>query len=140
LAQFFLNRESNGSILLTKKALQLLTNHDWPGNIEQLQHCIRNAADSAFMNYKSEIRDIDLKVDHSHSIEIPLPTILNTGVSTLLKNSLRTVEESFFLKLFQLSNGNISLVEKYTKISRTNIYAKIHEYGINPKSFRRSSP
>jgi two-component system response regulator AtoC len=137
LAQFFLNKESNGSITLTKKAIQLLNNHDWSGNVAQLEYCIKNSSNIAFINSRNEIRDIDLKIDHSHSIEIPLPSTLDPGVSTLLKNSIRTVEESFFLKLFQLSNGNVSLVEKHTKISRSNIYSKINEYGINPKSFRK---
>jgi len=137
LAQYFLNQESGGTLSFTKKALQLLTRHYWPGNVEQLQYCIKNAANTAYTDSKIEIKEVDIKLDYSHSVAIQLPSSLNGEVNHLLKNSIRSVEVAFFSKLFELSNGNISLVEKYTKLSRSNLYSKITKYGLNPKVFRR---
>lgn len=112
----------------TPQALQVLTEYDWPGNIDQLHHVVKNLAlhtqeglieadDVVGMlkQFKTEYRNEAGYFDFDQPIR-----------------ELRdAVEKSYFEYHIKQENFNLSRVARRVGMERTHLYRKMQQLGIN---------
>lgn len=118
LAEHFLRKFSakygKPGLRISKKAMEKLTRHHWPGNIRELQHAMEN------MVIMSES---DTIVPEDVNIFSPV----NTEEQGL---NLETVEKNTIRKALMKYKGNYASIAAELGISRTTLYHKIRKYGL----------
>ncbi|HAV42798.1 TPA: hypothetical protein DCX15_02115 [bacterium] len=125
LANHFLLKESSKHNVssISKKAMEVLTNHDWPGNIRELKNVIHR---TLIQVKTSEIRPEDLRIEKRGAKEdffLHLPPGL-----TLLE-----VEKRVILKTIQFYHGDKKAAAKALDIGISTLYEKLKQFEIeNP--------
>ncbi|MFQ5965083.1 MAG: sigma-54 interaction domain-containing protein [Candidatus Scalinduaceae bacterium] len=119
---------------LAPRTMEKLVDYNWPGNIRQLQNSIRRAillaANDTLLPDHFDFPDVgenNLKMIES----------LEDGLS-MLESSLRRreiiplskVEEVFIRQALNITKGNISKAAEQLGVSRSTIYRKMQELGI----------
>lgn len=131
LAEFFLEQyaqENKKDIRrISTPAIDLLVQYHWPGNVRELQNCMERAV---------LICDGPV-VDSTH---LP-PTLQSRGsVPSNRPLSLAVAVENFerelIVEALKKNNGNQTRAAKTLDTSLRIINYKIHNYGIDPKSFK----
>jgi len=119
LASHFLRvnceRYDKGTMKISTAALEKLANHDWPGNIRELQHAIEKAvilSDSAILKPSDFIFNVH-------------PLKLFQGDITLEEMEKKVITDS--LKRY---NRNLSVVATKLGITRQTLYNKIDKHGL----------
>ncbi len=102
---------------MTADALSLLINHDFPGNIRELENIIEHA----FVMSKSRYIDIDsLPEELKRSASYP-----SAGI-----DGLKGVERAAIMNALRIFDGNRSKAAEFLKINRTTLWRKMKEYGL----------
>lgn len=108
---------------ISEKALEMIKNHNWPGNIRELENVLERAINLA---------------DGDTILPIHLPTYItqnkkkpNNGSTTSLKNLLEEAEKEAIIRCLKSTNGNKLKTAKLLDISRSSLYDKIEKYGID---------
>lgn len=97
-------------------ALKALQRHDWPGNARELRSVIEHAAHFTAHTQISE-HDLRLEVQQDND---DLPELL----------PLRALEKQQIERALERSNNKIAGAARILEISRSTLYQKIAEYGI----------
>ena len=100
-------------------AMQALLDHDWPGNVRQLE----NAVSHAVVLSRGEL----IRSRH-------LPRFLWQPCSESTPTSLSEGERGLILKALRKSNWNKHDAARRLKISRSTLYSKIRRYGLEEGS------
>lgn len=101
------------SLTLEEKAKARMKEYEWPGNIRELRHTLRQAAYQALFGRQSTtIRTQDLRFSAQHTKQ---PT-------------LSYDEESFLERQIVKTGGNLSQTAKNAGIGRTTLYRKLNRY------------
>ena len=118
LAEHFLRKFSikygKPGLRISRKAMDKLNRHHWPGNIRELQHAIENIV---IMSESDTISPED--------VNLVSPTL-----SEDLGLNLETVEKNTIRKALLKYKGNYSTIASELGISRTTLYHKIRKYGL----------
>jgi DNA-binding NtrC family response regulator len=104
-------------------AMQALLDHDWPGNVRQLENAISHAV---VLSQGELIRRKNL------------PRFLWESGSDRTLTSLSDNERGLILKALQRSNWNKHDAARNLKISRSTLYSKMKRYGLAEESNARS--
>jgi DNA-binding NtrC family response regulator len=98
----------------SKKIVEKLQKHNWPGNIREFEHIVEKAV-------------ILCEKDFLHENDIGFP-----GIITEAKASLKLLENEILLiqKAIKKSKGNFSLAAEELGVSRKTLYNKIKKYGL----------
>lgn len=120
LIRYFMNKYSG---IMNKKirrisvdALDILTNHTWPGNIRELENTIERAVVVAETD---EIRKEDLPID------------IATQYGDVRKFwSLESLEKEHILKVLSLVRGNKSKAARLLGLDVTTLWRKLKKYDI----------
>ncbi len=117
LANHFLRvnseRYGKAGMKISTHALEKLSNHDWPGNIRELQHAIEKAV---IMCDSSVLKPADFAFNTTSRSHIQDEVTLEEMESRMIAESLRKY------------TGNISIVSEKLGISRQTLYNKIQKY------------
>ncbi len=122
LAEYFVRRHaarSNKTVThLTPEAMQLLTEHPWPGNIRELEHCIERAVALA-----------------SGQVLTPddLAPELRGGIDASLFRGAPTLEEvkrRYLAHVLQDTGGNISRAATILGVERRSLQRMLRRYGL----------
>ncbi|MDQ1329624.1 MAG: hypothetical protein QG641_2916, partial [Candidatus Poribacteria bacterium] len=111
-------------VQITDKAMKILMNYNWPGNIRQLQNCIEGAillASSNIVNPEDLPQQI-LSEKVVESIQDDLQ--IKSGMS------LKYTEKALILKTLKQANGNKTEAAKLLGISLRGLHYKLKEYNI----------
>ncbi|QLG88601.1 sigma-54-dependent Fis family transcriptional regulator [Chitinibacter bivalviorum] len=132
-----------GARRFSKSALQLLSQQDWPGNIDQLANVVKSLALTG--------RDGDIDIlpvsrllaqlspeSQAATAEIqqamPLPQI---DLDLPLREARDQFERFYLERQIELSNGNMSRVAERIGLERTHLYRKLKQLGIQmPRKLR----
>ena len=121
LSKFFLRKYTDQynkpGLVLNDKALASVQQHDWPGNIRELDHTIEKAV---ILSDKGVILP-DHLFPRSKSARGPQP------VSTL---NLEEHEKQVIERALREERGNVSAAAKTLGINRSTLYQKMKKYGI----------
>ncbi len=127
LTDFFLKQLSetyNKAIQgIAPAALQLMMQHDWPGNIRMLRHVLEKAV--IFSNSPTiSAEEIALALEISSDTEKPTP--LNTNLATYLEN----MERQFIYYTMIITGGNKARAAKLLGIDRATLWRKLKRFGL----------
>jgi two-component system response regulator HydG len=129
LAMHFLQKyahTSNKKISgFNERALGVLLNYDWPGNIRQLENCIERAVVLA-RTTELEPRDLPRELMSRAQADEQMPTIPGA--------SLRELERYAILRTLEHVGGSTSKAAKILGISPRKIQYRLNEYRSTPQS------
>ncbi len=103
-------------------ARQALRDHDWPGNVRELRNLIESLI---LMATERSIRLVDLPEDFAREAS-PDEIEPRSAASCSLEDAERLAIE----QAIEGGDGNLSLVAKTLKISRSTLYRKMKHYGL----------
>lgn len=123
LAKHFLtklNQKLNKNVThISPEVVEVLKNHNWPGNIRELQNILERAVNVA----KSDTIKISDLPDYILGSE------QNTTKPAIMP--LEKYEKQLIISLMQENKGNRTKVAKTLGISRTTLYRKLNDYKIS---------
>lgn len=115
-------QKSGKSIMgISDRAIQMLKQYPWPGNIRELENCIERAAIVAAGRSVTE-KDLTDSIrahsasSHAASVEFPIPM------------KLEDVERSYITRTLEYTNGDKAKAARLLGIGRKTIYRKIEEF------------
>jgi DNA-binding NtrC family response regulator len=121
LAHFFLRKYSmqyeKKLFRMSDRVIRLLKEHDWPGNIRELEHAVEKAV---ILSDHDEINP-----DHL----FPSGTTASPGQRPLTLN-LEENEKILIEQALRKQHGNVSAASKVLGINRSTLYQKMKKYGI----------
>ncbi|NMM65434.1 sigma-54-dependent Fis family transcriptional regulator [Clostridium sp. P21] len=125
LVDYFLLKSSNisgkGKKEITKEALMQLINHNWPGNIRELENVIERCV-VITTSKVIDVKDLPEYIWKSHEYEDDIQGKLNDAVDIAEKNIIiKTLEEC---------DGNKTKTSQILGISRRSLHRKISKYNI----------
>ena len=109
----------------SERALGVLLNFDWPGNIRQLENCIERAVVVARAS-EVEPRDLPRELMQKQRSDDAIPTIPGA--------SLRELERYAILRTLEHVGGSTSKAAKILGISPRKIQYRLNEYRATPQS------
>lgn len=132
LAEYLIKKTSDKLGIKEKKldlsAIDLLLNHNWPGNIRELENYIERALIISETNsIKAEDLPSKIKKTDSRS-SLAFDENLNDNLS--IKHNTSLLEEKLIKAALQKTSGNKTHAAKILEISHRTLLYKIKEYGL----------
>jgi two-component system, NtrC family, response regulator len=118
LLQRFSGQQSKPIIGLTSDAVEAMRICAWPGNVRELAARVQRGivvAEGPYLN----AADLDLQTDEPREGSISL------------KVNQQRIETDLIMKAFTLSRGNLSRAAQELGISRSTLYRRIRQYGLD---------
>ncbi len=119
LQQF--NREHGKNTMISPRALNLLVNYAWPGNVRQLRTTIESLV---ILATGREIPPRQLPPD------IQRETAPSQSIRLRVGTSLRDAEKELIRATLAANDGNKALAARVLGLGRKTLYRKLDEYGI----------
>jgi DNA-binding NtrC family response regulator len=129
LVQTFLRRmEAVGAPAraVSDAAMDLLTEHDWPGNVRQLRHVL----ESACVMSSADVLDegaFDLGPARVAKVAHPVPTL---GEDLDLRQNLERLERELIARALDRAHGNRAEAARILGIRRAQLYARMLHLGM----------
>lgn len=118
LAESFLNRfkkkYKREELKMSRGFMKALKEHDWPGNIRELEHTIEKCV---ILNQSTVLNENELDMDYKLKVQSP------TG-------SLEEIEKQAILNAIKKHQGNMIRASRELNITRQTIYNKMKKYGL----------
>lgn len=105
-------------LILTQAALAKMRKYHWPGNIRELENVLEKAA---VMADGQLIREKDVVLGNP---------LTGAAKDQTLKEQINEFEKKIIKEAYELFNGNRKEMTEFLGISKTNLFEKIHRYGI----------
>jgi len=136
LVQDFLNRHpvavQKGITSVSKRAMRLLLNSPWPGNIRELRNVIERAI---VLNSGRVIEHVDLPVVTQDSV----PIESNGAVSVSLNEWLQEQEKRYLAHKLNDFGGHIGKTAKSSRIGVRTLTRKMQEYRLDKTIFKQKT-
>ncbi|MGI9436651.1 MAG: sigma-54 interaction domain-containing protein, partial [Geminicoccaceae bacterium] len=114
------------ALTIDREVWSALRQHDWPGNVRELRNLIESLI---LMSTNREIGLSDLPDDIGYSLangaDVAEDTVQITANASLEETERQAIEHAI-----DIGEGNLSLVAKKLKISRSTLYRKMKQYGL----------
>jgi two-component system nitrogen regulation response regulator NtrX len=115
---------------LTEDALDVLENHDWPGNIRQLRNVIERIAILA-PNPEVEIDDLPAEVRRKSAAgESPVDLGELPEIGTSLADVRAAAEKRYLEAVLAKTDGNVSEAARLVGLERTHLHKKLNALGV----------
>ncbi len=118
LAVTFLNRfkkkYNREGLKMSKAFVKVLGDHDWPGNIRELEHTIEKCV---ILNQTDILDERDLEIETKMLVQSP-------------SGSLEEIEKHAILAAIKKHHGNMIRAARELNITRQTIYNKMKKYGL----------
>src|SRR5262249_49823404 len=127
LAHHFLRRtleETGKRVTLSEKALEALKNHDWSGNVRELENSIEHAVLHSRGQLITE-DDLPARLKAPRESPLTLEEKLFTGLPTL-----EEVERRYLIHVLEAVNGNRTRAAEVLEIDRRTLYRMAERFGI----------
>ena len=114
-------------VLLSKSAVRLMQNYDWPGNIRQLENLIRSyvliGSEEALV---AELLPEEQRGGITTEINLSEPVSLKR----ITKKATQDLERQIILKVLQANSWNRQKTAKWLQISYRSLLYKLSEVGM----------
>ena len=138
LAHHFLlkHRAGTGKAVrgLSPAALRRLRDHDFPGNVRELENRVHHAlvvAQSAFL----QPEELALR---ARSAEPAPVTDLSRSFRELKRDVVATFERQYVMRVLRANRGNVAAAARQAGMDRKNLWSLSKKHGIDPNLFRNS--
>ena len=113
----------------TREAQEALQAYSWPGNVRELSNRVGRAV---VMAEGTHVTPADL--------DVPRQAMRRDDSSISLKVNQQRIETDLILKAFTLSQGNLSRAAQELGISRSTLYRRLRQYGMERSLEARRFP
>jgi transcriptional activator for dhaKLM operon len=123
-------RQLGYQVSLAPEVMDVFRKYAWPGNIREMEAVLGRAATLAGGGWIG----LEYIPNHVRLMEADPQAVkpsLQVNVS-----SLREMERETILLLMQMYRGNVSRMAQVLQISRTTLWRKFKDYGIDPEEYR----
>ncbi len=131
--EYFNQRFQRHAPPLSREAVQLFQNRDWPGNIRELENSVARyvilGSEEAFCGELRDRRPLPVNYEMAEDGSIPLKRIA--------KEAIREMERTLILRVLQANHWNRRKTAETLKISYRALLYKIRQAGLPPKRSRR---
>jgi len=120
------------------EALEVLRNHDWPGNVRQLKNAIERLVIMADQSTLDLLYLLDhLQEKRSWKGDTVPQTLedLKAFKKQLLEEDFGQTEKAFLIKALKACNGNITQAAEKAGMQRSNFHALIKKHKLSGRSF-----
>lgn len=129
LAEFFLHKFSEemdkAKPVLTRRAKEMLLEHQWPGNVRELENAIERALALAGEQDSLDVPQFELAAKRQILDQ-------NPDGDASLKSMLLLREKELIRKALIKQSWNVSKTAGVLKVSRQQLHNKIKKYGLTP--------
>lgn len=115
-------------------ALNLLRNHDWPGNLTQLAGTVRSLALTCASDEISADEVKQALVSSASTSPVSVLSAAGIPLDTPLREARDLFEKTYFERLIDQESGNMSRVAERAGLERTHLYRKLKLLGIKLRS------
>jgi DNA-binding NtrC family response regulator len=133
LVHYFLDRFAPGkTITISPAAMDAMFQHDWQGNVRELENCIERAV--ALGDQKMiEVSDLPPAVrQQKESISSGDEKDFDDEPAAASNTDLEELERETIQRVFEQVHGDKSRARKMLGISRATLYRKLKRYNIGP--------
>ena len=120
---------------IPKPIINKLLNHDWPGNIRELENIIQRAVLMSKSNIITE-DDIIFDTPSAPEDETDVSSVVKRLNGTPLKNIVAEVEKEAITQKLISSRGNVAQAAKELEVCKAALYEKMKRYDISAKKLR----
>jgi transcriptional activator for dhaKLM operon len=124
-------RQLGYQVLLAPEVMEAFKKYAWPGNIREMEAVLGRAATQVAGAGVIGLAHIPNNVRLMETNPQAAKPFLQVKVS-----SLHEMERETILLLVQMHRGNVSRVAHVLDISRTTLWRKLKDYGIDPNEYR----
>jgi DNA-binding NtrC family response regulator len=121
-------------------ALEMLVQHDWPGNVRQLKNVVEHLvimADKAFLDIAFVSEQLQTRKSGAQ-IEVPNTLDeLKAFKKHLLEVRFGQAEKAFVVKALKTAAGNVTLAAQNSGMQRSNFSALMKKHHIQAREFKR---
>ena len=131
LIDHFLHRFGADDRIVADDAVRALQRAQWPGNVRELENLVRRLL--------VLVPDTILRPEHipARYREAPVARALTAGS---FREAKEIFERQYMETLLQRVGGNVAEAARQAGLGRPYLHDKIRKFGINPDTFRDSSP
>ncbi len=138
LAENFVEKFSPSGVppkKISPQAMNVLINHNWPGNIRELQNAIERAC---VTSTGEEIHGENLppELAQSKNKRAIEEIDFHRPLKDVVKQAIAGVEERYLREILRRTHGDVGQCAKLCGMSRRSISTKITEYGIDKTQFK----
>lgn len=137
LANYFIKQyqSEEDSYTLSPKALERLQNHNWPGNIRELENVVQRAL--CFTN-SGELQPEDFQIENEGDSSIKFSeetsNFANQSNYDQFRNWQLEQEKQFLVEKIRENNGSISVTAEKLGMLRTALYNRLNRLGVSVKN------
>lgn len=117
------------------KAMDVLLNYSWPGNIRELENVIERACVTS-QNGSIQPENFPLELLRGDAPKPPFSVDINMPLPDILRRIQADVEQEYIRKALEQCRGNVSQCAQMCGISRRSLSAKLGTYHINKSIFK----
>ncbi len=118
-----------------KSIINRLCNHNWPGNIRELENVIQRAVLMAKSNVITE-QELIFDVPAGDEKDASYMSLLQRFEGLSLKKITTEMERDIILHSLAKYNGNVAKTAQILKIGKTAFYDKMKRYDISAKEYK----
>ncbi|MFH0922283.1 MAG: sigma-54 dependent transcriptional regulator [Fibrobacterota bacterium] len=124
---FYNKRLSRSAVGFSGSSLQKIMQHDWPGNIRELENVIQNAL---LFSHGKQIKPDALNIP-STIPALPVENNPAQGELTIPYGNSRALTRDHLLQLLKKNNGIIKQVAQEAHISKSTLFRKMKRFDIS---------
>jgi transcriptional regulator with PAS, ATPase and Fis domain len=126
-----LTRQLGYPVAVAPEVMDVFRKYAWPGNIREMEAVLGRAATQVVGSGFIELVHLPNHVRLMEANPQKVKPFLQVKVS-----SLREMEQETILLMLQMYRGNVSRMAHVLNISRTTLWRKFKEFGIDPNEYR----
>jgi DNA-binding NtrC family response regulator len=110
---------------VSPEVMARLLGYDWPGNVRELENTLERAV---LFAQGPEISQVELEGCPAQPVD--------GGWKAIRKRVLENAERKYLEQALQRYRGDVGQVADWMELTPRAVYLKLHEFGIQPSSFR----
>jgi len=119
----------------TERALEMLRNHDWPGNVRQLRAAIERACIVA-ASERIDVRDLPPEIVSRYDTDGREADLASLTWSEAMERGRDEVARRYLEALLRRSQGKVAEASARAGVERESLYRLMRRYGVDPDAFR----
>jgi DNA-binding NtrC family response regulator len=123
-------------------ALEILINHEWPGNVRQLKNVVERLvilADDRILDHQNLSDHWEIKPDNQADDVPKTLEELKSVKQHLLENQFGQIEKNFLQKALAIAEGNIAQAARQVGMQRSNFSVLMKKHGLSSNPVEMAS-
>jgi DNA-binding NtrC family response regulator len=120
---------------IAPRAMEVLLNYSWPGNIRELENVIERACITSHTDV-IEVDNLPPELVTPPPPKTPFHVDLERPLPDVIREAVALIEQQYIREALKKSLGNVGRCAKICGMSRRSITAKIAEYKFNKAVFK----